>query len=111
MPIQYIIHYPFFIIALIIRINKYESLNIKPVGSFRDGEATRATMLDSIKAFSLNNEVEDGDLLDRKARRLVRPKDWEVERSGKIELLSIGKWQSKARNTGGFTFATCNREG
>ena len=58
----------------------------KAVGSFCDGEAPRAAIVDSIKAFSLNNEIEDGDIAGQ-GSSADTTKDWEVGRSRKIEQL------------------------
>ena len=102
--------------ALIIGINKYESHNItnllgavpdadavrdflqKQLGvpssqirNLRDGEATRAAIIDGIKAFSLNNEIEEGDPIliyfAGHGGSADTPKDWEAGSTGKIELL------------------------
>jgi hypothetical protein len=102
--------------ALIIGINKYESpkiLNLegavsdadavrdylqKPLGvpsnqirNLRDSGATRAAIIDEIKAFSFNNKIEEGDPIliyyAGYGGSADTPKGWEIGGTGKIELL------------------------
>ena len=102
--------------ALIIGINEYESLDIpnlvgavpdadavrnylqehlgvpdSQITDLRNSEATRAAIIDGIKAFSLNEEIKEGDPIliyyAGHGGSADTPKGWEVGGTGKIELL------------------------
>ena len=61
------------------------------IRNLRNSEASRAAIIDGIKAFSLNNEIKEGDAIliyfARHGRSADTPEGWEVWSTGKIELL------------------------
>jgi hypothetical protein len=104
------------IFALVIGINKYKSRHIpnlvgavpdadamrdylqKDLGvpssqirNLRNSEATRAAIIEGIEAFSLNDEIKEGDPIliyyAGHGGSAVTPEGWEVGSTGKIELL------------------------
>jgi hypothetical protein len=61
------------------------------IDNLRDSEATRAAIIDGIKAFSIKNEIEEGDTIliyfAGHGYSEDTPEGWEVWSTGKIELL------------------------
>ena len=61
------------------------------IRNLRDSEATRAAIIDGIKAFSLNDEIKKGDPIliyyAGHGGSADTPKGWEIGGTGKIELL------------------------
>ena len=61
------------------------------IRNLRDSEATRAAIINGIKAFSLNDEIKEGDPIliyyAGHGGSADTPKGWEVGSTGKIELL------------------------
>ena len=107
---------PSHLFALIIGINEYESLHIpnlvgavpdadsvryylrehlgvpsSQIRDLRNSEATRTAIIDGIEAFSLNDEIKEGDPIliyyAGHGGSADTPKGWEVGGTGKIELL------------------------
>jgi hypothetical protein len=102
--------------ALIIGINEYESPNIpnlvgavpdadamqyyllehlgvpsSQIWDLRNSEATRAAIIDGMEAFSLNDQIKEGDPIliyyAGHGGSANTPKGWEIGSTGKIELL------------------------
>jgi hypothetical protein len=61
------------------------------IKNLRNSEATRAAIIHEIKAFSLNDEINEGDPIliyfAGHGGSADTPKDWEAGSTGKIELL------------------------
>ena len=61
------------------------------IRNLHNSEATRAAIIDGIKAFSLNDEIKEGDPIliyfAGHGGSADTPKDWEVGSTSKIELL------------------------
>ena len=61
------------------------------IRNLRDSEATRAAIIDGIEAFSLNDEIKEGDPIliyyAGHGGSADIPKGWEIGSTGKIELL------------------------
>ena len=118
------------IFALIIGINEYESPNIvnmvgavadadamqyylqshlgvpsSQIRNLRNSEATRAAIIDGIKAFSLNFEVKEGDPIliyyAGHGGSADTPKGWEVGSTGKISFLIPYDYSSPLNDVNG----------
>ena len=61
------------------------------IKNLRNSEATRSAIIEGIKAFSLNDEIKEGDSIliyfAGHGGSADTPKGWEVGSTGKIELL------------------------
>ena len=72
-------------------LQKHLGVPSSQIRNLRNSKATRAAIIDGIKAFSLNDEIEEGDPIliyfAGHGGSADTPKDWEVGSTGKIELL------------------------
>ena len=72
-------------------LQKHLGVPSSQIRNLRNSKATRAAIIDGIKAFSLIDEIEEGDPIliyfAGHGGSADTPKDWEVGSTGKIELL------------------------
>ena len=72
-------------------LQKHLGVPSSQIMNLRNSKATRAAIIDGIRAFSLNEEIEEGDPIliyfAGHGGSADTPKDWEVGSAGKIELL------------------------
>ena len=72
-------------------LQKHLGVPSSQIRNLRNSEATRAAIIDGIKAFTLNGEIKEGDSIliyyAGHGGSTGTPKGWEVGSTGKIELL------------------------
>jgi hypothetical protein len=86
-------------------LQKHLRVPSSQIKNLRNSEATRAAIIDGITAFSLNDEIEEGDAIliyfAGHGGSADTPKDWEVGSTGKIELLVPYDHSSESSLVGG----------